>query len=255
MNTGIKGNEIVASDTTATAVAVEWRIWQRRRSILLGGMLTTAAAVGIPIGFAPGLSPARGESLPALALTETADATPVRLEFRGHRFVIPRNYFRYPPELDPEAKGGFLLRVLLPDMAPYTAATASAFYAPGLSRKMNVLIHNEPQIRPLDELLAITLEGRPLESPSQGTYGLAHALIPDNRDDLYVGVTPDGVEPYIRCRPIRPPLGSSCSHYFEWNGLDIQLGYDRKHLSLWLEIQHRTIALLVAFEEDPATER
>ncbi len=54
--------------------------------------------------------------------------------------MIPRNYFRYPPELDPEAEGGFLLRLFLPDLLPYTAETAPVFETGGFGAKMNVLV-------------------------------------------------------------------------------------------------------------------
>ena len=251
MNTGIKGNEIVASDTTATAVAVEWRIWQRRRSILIGGVLTTAAAVGILIGFAPGLPPARGESLPALALTETADTTPVRLEFRGHRFVIPRNYFRYPPELDPEAKGGFLLRVLLPDMAPYTAENAKEFDAPGFGRKLSILVHNEPEIRPLAELLRFRLKGIGLDEPLRTTYGLGHAMtsLGTRIYHHYAAIDGSSVKTLILCHPAKSDVEADCDHLFKWDQLDIQLNYAIRYLADWQKLQNQIVCLFVSLSE------
>lgn len=71
--------------------------------------------------------------------------------------------------------------------------------------------------------------------------------MPDN-DDLYVGPYADEVEPYIRCGPIRSDIASSCDHRFEWDLLDVKLGYGREHLPRWRKIQDRAIALLESFK-------
>jgi hypothetical protein len=192
--------------------------------------------------------PSKAGRASALGLMATTDTTPDPLAVRGRRFVIPRNYFRYPPELDPEAKGGFLLRVLLPNMEPFAPATTAAFNAPGHGRKMNILVEDGRTVLPLPDLLEVTLEGRPLDPPSAATHGLAYARMPDNDDDLYVGRQANEIEPYIRCRPVRPDMGSSCDHRFEWGLLDVKLGYGREHLPRWREIQDRVVMVLKSFE-------
>lgn len=105
------------------------------------------------------------------------------------------------------------------------------------------------------ELLEINRESLPLAPPSPATHGLAHVRSPVNGDDIHVGTGAGGVEPYIRCRPVRPDMGSSCDHHFEWGPLDIQLSYAREHLPRWQEVQDRATALLKALEVTVASDQ
>jgi hypothetical protein len=178
---------------------------------------------------------------------ETTDTTPVTVRIAGHTFVIPLNYFRHPPRRDGGEDDGFLLRVLLPDLEPYTAENAEAFREPGFGRKMNILLHDERIVRPLNEILRSPHFGTTeLSQPSLATHGLAHG-INEKGEDIYASYNSGELVAVLRCQRLQPQRSPPCEHYFGWKSFDVRVHYHLDYYPNWKLIQNKVENLLSSF--------
>jgi hypothetical protein len=167
----------------------------------------------------------------------TASADLIHTRIGGRDFYVPKNYFRHPQIGCGADEPGMLLRVLLPDLRPYSKETAAEFAAQrGFGNLLNILVTSTPPVRPLNELLEVVVGAGALHSPTRDTHGLSFARDRFG-DDVFFSRTGGKVSPLISCRPIRPDRGASCGHHFRFQELDIQLSYGREHLPNWLSIQ------------------
>lgn len=105
---------------------------------------------------------------------ETTDTTPITVCINGHTFVIPLNYFRYPPKRDGVDDDGFYLRVLLPKLLPYTADTADEFRRGGHGRKLQILMELRRSHQALEDLFHTYLQFAEPVPPSDESYGLTY---------------------------------------------------------------------------------
>ena len=195
-------------------------------------------------------APPAGSHAIAPVVMETTETTPVEVRVRGHLFVIPLNYFRYPPRRDGSEDDGFLLRALLPDLEPYMSDNAPEFGRPGSGRKINILLHDGRTNRPLDELVEIYLEGTKPSAHTEATYGLAHGVARGTSralGDIFVHTRDGEVDTLIVCNPALPDRAAACRHLFSWRVFDIDMHYAREMLPQWYSIQKNTEALLSKF--------
>src|SRR5690606_7424129 len=142
-----------------------------------------------------------------------------------------------------------LLRVLLPDLAPYSEETAEQFAAQrGWGRKMNILIRPDERIRPLDELLALYLtEQSRLSYPIPG---LAHGA-DDAGGHVYYARQHGKVDTLIRC--LRQSV--SCQHMFPYGALNVRPTYARDYLFEWRSLEMSTSGLLDRFRRPSQSRR
>lgn len=188
----------------------------------------------------------------APALIRTTDDRIVHTRIGGGDFFVPRNYFRHPQIGCGIEEPGMLLRVLLPDLRPYSEETAAEFAAQrGHGMLMNILLTFEPHVRPLGELVDTALNGGPIDPPSSSTFGLFSGRERYD-DDLFFSRQDDGhVTRLIRCRPTAPDRSAGCRHRFRLDPYDVQITYGRQHLPNWRRAQQAVEQLLTSFTELP----
>jgi hypothetical protein len=103
----------------------------------------------------------------------------VRVNVKGTRFAIPRNYFRHPPKPCGENEG-FLLRVLLPEMEPATPENEPRLYGSDVTgswgQRVQILYETRPR-DDLDRAFRIFAPGIDPAAPSLSWKGLAQGQI------------------------------------------------------------------------------
>ena len=177
----------------------------------------------------------------------TTSSEIVHISIDGRDFYVPRNYFRHPPIGCGASETGMLLRVLLPELMPYSEATKDKFSAQrGWDMQMNILLTSDPPIRPFAELIDIYLTAREVEVPTEKTYHLYHGLHAAG-DDIYYSKEAGQIVRLIQCGPWKPHQTPSCRHRFRYEAYDVQLTYGRQHLPDWRSIQNSTKKLLSGF--------
>jgi hypothetical protein len=151
-----------------------------------------------------------------------------------------------------------LLRVLLPDLKPFSAETAQEFASQrGIGNLMNILF-SRPQDRiPLTRLLAIRLKPSTEARSGADTYGLHIGKDADwVEDDLFFWRSADDVVALIFCNKERPDRGRVCRHYFMFDRHNVRVTYGRTHLPRWQSIQHsveRMIRTFIPREHDDSS--
>ena len=190
------------------------------------------------------------ENLPA-PWARTTSTEVVHTRIGGQDFYVPRNYFRHPQIGCGVEESGMLLRVLLPDLEPYSEETAAVFESQlGFGRNLNILVAGHPPRTPLDKLLDRYREGRAAGQAAAAPHGLLNGG-QRHGDDLFFFETEERVDLLIRCAPFRPKRGAGCSHHFTHGKQDVKLGYGREHLPEWRAIQAAAERLIDSFAQLP----
>lgn len=207
--------------------------------------LSSNATAGEPVKCTPNELGRRYEKLPAPnAPTVISDIVHTRIG--GRDFYVPHNFFRHPQIGCGAEESGMLLRVLLPDLKPYSEETKEIFAAQrGWDMQMNILL-GRPKLRPFEELISDYLKEAAAQPPSAETHGLFHGRH-EHGDDVFFHRDGLRVTQLIRCRPVQPDRSPDCGHYFKFAGYDIKITYGRKHLPNWRLIEDSTTGLLASF--------
>ena len=191
------------------------------------------------------------ENLPAPS-APTTEKDIVHTRIGGRDFYVPKNYFRHPQVGCGVEESGMLLRVLLPDLKPFSEETRRVFETqPGAGDKMNILLTSEPPIIAFDKMVADFLEESSIKPPTDESYGLWSGQRKLPRYDSFFSRKGERVVRFIRCPPIRPNRGSVCSHRFRYLGHDVAISYDRKHLPKWRSIQASVEQLIGSLSRPP----
>ncbi len=193
-------------------------------------------------------------------MMEAVDATRVDLRVGPHRFRIPRNYFRHPPNRS-GVDDSFALRVLLPGMEPITEANQHVFRMPFSTeegrRKAWVVYEHRADI-PGDGArwrLANLAEGRTaglegFRPASEATHGLRALTDPPpdlpwayRLPDLYCGSLP-GDGRFVGLSRTGAPTSESatCKLFVDWGGRPLMTDFERRELARWRKISAASIA-------------
>ena len=190
------------------------------------------------------------ESLPA-PYGPTTEEEIVHTRIGGRNFYVPKNYFRHPQVGCGAEESGMLLRVLLPDLKPYSEETKAEFEAQrGFGLLMNILLSRPSGLIDLDEVAELWVKDTPVEPPSEATHGLSHA-VHQHGDDIFFARIERRVVFIIRCSPILPGRGSGCLHLFQFREHRLKLTYGRQHLPAWRSIQPSAKSLIESFDRSP----
>lgn len=203
---------------------------------------------------------ARGGTSPAETAT-TIPTYPVRVTVNGIRFVIPRNYFDYPPRGCDTAQPAFLLRALLPNFDGYSVDTDREFrIGGGLGRVVSILVQNVIQSRTasgepdLEGFLVIW--ARPaaqLNWSSDKVYGLETASYQRSvKWEIYLQREQQAVTHVMKCASgdsVRFPYCESISFF---KGTQVVYYFDRARLADWKAIRDGVVSLLERFSRDGA---
>lgn len=195
---------------------------------------------------------ADGKSRPAVPLpyVPSDDATPVDIEFAGTRMRIPRNYFRYPPENGGgKQEGGVLLRVLLPDLKPYTRETAWELDGRlGWGDRLQIMISDKNKGNSLEYAYNFSLKSCNGDvSEKNGVVGCYHDKT------HYFEATLDGdrvVRQGVCSFGLASPM---CFHFFNFGVFRIRITYSYSHKSNHIEIEQRAVQLISTFINNAAT--
>ena len=140
-----------------------------------------------------------------------------------------------------------LLRVLLPNLKPYSEETAKEYAAQrGHDRQMNILVSRESERVPLNKLLETFLDKGTDRPASDETFDLSFGRY-RGKDDLYFARSEKSVDAVILCWNVPPDQSASCNHYFNFGSYNVQLTYGRQHLHEWKAIQQAVTTLLKSF--------
>lgn len=213
---------------------------------------TSAAFLGRPERCSPeAIERAREAGRMPLPYLPTRAEEPLYLRVKGVRFAIPANYFRYPAIGCDVEEDGFLLRVLLPDLAPYDGTNKARLDGvPGEGWDgMNVLLTRE-FIPDMERLLSIAIlakvEGE-VEADLEPWNGLSRT-----RDlwgnDVYFARDEEGdVSLILECGTQETARYPHCEQYSLYEGMVLKLGYSRRHLENWRSIQTKVERMLDGF--------
>ena len=186
------------------------------------------------------------ENLPAPS-APTTERDIVHTRIGGRDFYVPKNYFRHPQIGCGVEETGMLLRVLLPDLKPFSEETKEEFEAQrGFGLLMNILLSRLSGLPTLDEVAELWVKDAPIEPPSEATHGLSHA-VHNHGDDIFLWRIEGRVVHMIRCSPILPGRGSGCRQLFRLREHRLQLTYGRHHLPAWRSIQSSAEGLIESF--------
>lgn len=181
----------------------------------------------------------------------TTDTAIVHLKLGGHDFYVPKNYFRHPPIGCGAEERAMLLRVLLPDLKPYSDETAGEYAAQrGHGKKMNILISRKSERIPLDALLQTFLDEGSARPGSDETFGLSLGRY-RGKDDLYFLRSETETEVVILCWKVGPGQSASCDHHFDSSGQNVEVTYSRQYLQNWKHIQQAVGELIARFGAQP----
>jgi len=190
----------------------------------------------------------------------TTDRAIVHTRIAGRDFFIPKNYFRHPQIGCGVEQDAMLLRVLLPDLLPYSSETAAEFdTAPGWGRRMNILATRQTKLVALGKVIDIYTRGDPGERSFDSSLGLHFVPSPRHGrvDRVYLASEGAKIAVVIGCDATIPdpsytrPRSPACAHHFEHDGLRIEATYSRTFVSQWREIETAIKALLDRFERAP----
>lgn len=193
---------------------------------------------------------------------EGASETLIRMSVAGTRYAIPGDYFRHPPYGCDMPEPGFLLRVIIHDLAPFASnlERAQSSYD-----TMNILLQQMPRISSVSGepifYMRNVLRGADANSHrdrignSSDWDGIHHAKH-DLDTDVYFDLDEQD-EPIliIRCglygkigddHPGTVPF-PVCGMYYPRGGAFIKLSFSRDHLHRWREIKSDTEAFLDGF--------
>jgi len=190
----------------------------------------------------------------------TTDRAIVHTRIAGRDYGIPKNYFRHPQIGCGVEQDGMLLRVLLPDLLPYSREIAAEFdTAPGWSRRMSILAKRQAKRVALEQVIAISTRGDPGERNFDPSLGLhfVPALRHGRVDRVYLTTEDTKITVVIGCdatipdSSFIPPTSPACAHHFEHGGLRVKAMYSRTFASQWREIETSIKALLERFGRAP----
>ena len=178
----------------------------------------------------------------------------VHTRIGGRDFYVPRNYFRHPQIGCGVEEAAMLLRVLLPDLEPYSEETAPVFKAQrGHGRSLAILVSRGSDIKSPSELAKIHAKGSTIKKASEASFGLSRAKH-RHGDDVFLNYVGSQVSALIRCNQFLPDRGASCKHHFRRYEHHVRIRYGREHLSEWNSIQASVEALLDSFVYKPDDE-
>ena len=147
------------------------------------------------------------KNLPA-PWAKTTNSEIVHTRIGGRDFYVPRNYFRHPQIGCGAEEPAMLLRVLLPDLKPYSEEIAAEFEAQrGFGSKLNILLKSHPPTRPLEELVELYIEDGAVEKPAAATHGLMRGRH-RHGDDVFTSRANTSTTRHIRRSRTRPDRGA-----------------------------------------------
>jgi hypothetical protein len=237
----------------------------KTKKILLGLPTIFFVIFGIPfIATLGSIAWVKFTSPPPL-LQETADTTPVHVQLGGQDFLIPANYFNKPYSDRSRREQTALIHAHWPDMSGSTKETIARRkkYVGHLNR-ISILVQGTP-VTP-DRASArlkiynsfLNFKHREYKSPTErlglrfhedirqyGKIGIPEDLYVDNTEHPSTMITCTG----INDKKVPYP---SCSQYFDYKNLRFKIGYSRKFLSEWKEIQMSVESLIDQFAQNYA---
>jgi hypothetical protein len=191
---------------------------------------------------------ARGAPIPP---SLTTDTDVVHLRIDGRDFFVPRNFFRYPTIGCGAEESSMLLRVLPPDLMPYSESTKADFEnSGGGPRWMNIYIQKIIASVTIRDLIQVYTSGR--SHKEQHHPGLDLTVIPAwPNGNAYVHGNGE-ITTVIGCDylPIHPSFNRPfpmCTHHFDYKGFRVRADYGMPYLSEWTKIESSTRALLDRF--------
>ena len=181
----------------------------------------------------------------------TTDSGIVHTIIGGQEFFVPLNYFQHPQIGCGVEEDAMLLRVLLPDLKPYSEETKRVFETTlGIGSYLNILVLRSSKVTSLRDLAKVYTEGGDVEPAGDRSYGLLlgkHIA----GDDVFFSDVSGEIHQVIVCSPFRENRGAICSHHFRHLLHHVTLTYGRDYLESWEEIEGKVEGLLDRFATSP----
>jgi hypothetical protein len=175
---------------------------------------------------------------------------PVVTRIHGVPLAIPRNHFIYPPSGKDENDA--LIQALLPDMAGATPENRQEFWSigGGQRRKLMMLLAAIEMV----DLRGYMRTYAPGAEPTRDrpmVHGLHHVESYATRRlvDVFYELA-DGEPTFvIQCDGVGAVPYPGCSTLIRFEGIPVQIRFDRRHLPEWRSVELKVRALLQSFKD------